>query len=378
MFGNSSAELKPGRQIGGNSLTWALFSSVVLVMIVLFLAVQILRIDSVDPDTAKLTLSQRLDVVRLLREVSDNLPFLGMLAVLMLAGVLAALHLGLRPLRNLSERAVEIGPATITQRLPLQSTPREIAPLVMAFNSALDRLEAGLHAQREFSANAAHELRTPLATLRAQVESLLDPADRKDAIEEFDRLSRLISQLLNLAEADDGADPGEGTFELVGLARNLTRDMAVAIVSGGRGIAFESVHDVWPCHGSAGLVGVAIRNLLENAMRHTPPGSEILVSIDEMGCLIVSDNGPGVPSDFRERLFQRFSKANANGFGAGLGLSIVGRIMLLHRGEARLLPSPVGARFMLDFSSRGLPRSQGAKPRSILSSVARTLEAKRV
>ncbi len=126
----------------------------------------------------------------------------------------------------LSERAGQIGPATINHRLPLEWTPREIAPLVVAFNAALDRLEAGLRAQREFSANAAHELRTPLATLRAQVESLLEPEERKDAIEEFDRQSRLIAQLLTLAETDGGDAPAKMSFDLVETARDLTAEMA--------------------------------------------------------------------------------------------------------------------------------------------------------
>jgi signal transduction histidine kinase len=280
-------------------------------------------------------------------------PFMLLLVVLMMAGILGTLHLGLRPLRKISERAATIGPATISQRLPLGSAPREVAPLVRAFNDALDRLEAGLRAQREFSANAAHELRTPLATLRAQVESVLRPEERKDAIEEFDRLSRLITQLLNLAEADSGEDLDHHPFDLVEMARLLTSDMAGGIVASGRGIAFESAHERWECQGSPGLVGVALRNLLENATHHTPPGSEILVSLNASGQPVVTDDGPGIPQEFRERLFERFSKADINGFGAGLDLSIVNRVMLLHGGVARLAPSHVGARFVLDFSGRG-------------------------
>lgn len=368
---------RPGRQRSGRSLIWALLPSVVLVMAAAFIAVQVLGID---PDGGKLPLAERLDVGRLAREANEILSVLAFIVLLMMVGVLAALHLGLQPLRKISERAASIGPATISQRLPLGSAPREIAPLVTAFNAALDRLEAGWRAQQEFSANAAHELRTPLATLRAQVESLLEPEERKDAIEEFDRLSRLIAQLLTLAEADSGEEASKGPFDLVEMARILTSEMAGAILASGRDVAFESAHERWDCYGSSGLVEVALRNLLENAMRHTPPGSEVTVSIDPSGQLVVSDDGPGVPPGFQDRLFRRFSKADAQGFGAGLGLSIVDRVMMLHGGEVRLAPSPVGARFVLDFSERGNAahanayrlRASGLWPRSTSPAVALT------
>lgn len=336
--------------MGGLSLIWMLFPAVVLVMVVTFLAFQFLGID---PDTAGLSLAERMDLGRLAGEAGDIQVFMLPLMLLMMVGVLATLHLGLWPLRKISARAADIGPATIGQRLPLNSAPREIAPLVAAFNGALDRLEAGWRAQREFSANAAHELRTPLATLRAQVESVLPPNERKEAIEEFDRLSRLITQLLSLAEAESGENPDRAPFNLVELARALASDMASTIVASGRSVAFESAHERWDCCGAPGLVEVALRNLLENATRHTPPGTEILVSIDASGQLIVSDDGPGVPPAFQDRIFQRFSKADVQGFGAGLGLSIISRVMELHGGVARLDPSPIGARFVLDFTKRG-------------------------
>lgn len=341
----ASREAKAGR-----SLTWMLFPSVVLVMVMVFTAVQVLGIF---PDTVAVSFEERMDRDHLTREISENLPLILLIIVLMMAGLFVALRLGLHPLRQISEQAAGIGPATISQRLPLGSTPREIAPLVVSFNTALDRLEAGWRAQREFSANAAHELRTPLATLRAQVESVLGPEERKDAIEEFDRLARLISQLLALAEADSGEDVGQIPLDMVELARTATRDMAAGIVAGGRGVAFETARDRWMLQGAPELVEVAVRNLLENAARHTPPGAEILVSIDATGRLVVSDDGEGVSPALHGRLFERFSKGDPQGLGAGLGLSIVSRVMQLHGGEARLDPSARGARFVLDFAPGG-------------------------
>lgn len=340
---------KRDHEQSGFSLTFILFPSIVLTMIVIFMAVQVLQIV---PNVGPASFEARMEPYNLAREAGESLPLILLILGLMMAGVLLALRLGLRPLRQISEQAAGIGPATISQRLPLRSTPREIAPLVVAFNAALDRLEVGLRAQREFSANAAHELRTPLATLRVQVESVLEPEDRKDAIEEFERLGRLITQLLALAEADNGGTSGI-SFDLVALARSVTSEMAGTIVAGARNIALDTVHERWECHGAPGLAEVAVRNLLENAIRHTPAGSEIVVSIDAVGRLRVCDDGPGVPEGFRDRLFQRFSKADAHGAGAGLGLSIVRRVMLRHGGDAWIEPVPVGACFVLDFSAGG-------------------------
>lgn len=349
MFRKFRSQFRLPRTSGAPSLTWILFPSVLLVMVMAFLTVQVLGIV---PGPTSQSLMERMRPANLAVEASSSLHVLLLIAGLMMTGIFVALRLGLRSLRKISEQAVGIGPATINKRLPLNSTPREILPLVIAFNETLDRLEVGLRAQREFSANAAHELRTPLATLRAQVESVLEPADRKDAIEEFERLGRLITQLLDLAEVENGADLGATSFDLVALARTVTTQMAGTIVNGGRNITFETVHAHLQRQGSPGLMEVAIRNLLENATRHTPVGAEIVVSIGDRGHLRVADDGPGVSSHFRDRLFQRFSKADAHGVGAGLGLSIVRQVMLLHEGDAWLETTPVGACFVLDFCAR--------------------------
>ena len=364
MTGNqwAGSRFREGGQ-SGVSLTFILFPSLVLTMVAIFMAAQALQIV---PNVGPASFEARMEPYNLAREAGESLPLILLILGMMMAGVLLALRLGLRPLRRISEQAAGIGPATISQRLPLRSTPREIAPLVVAFNATLDRLEAGLRAQREFSANAAHELRTPLATLRAKVESVLEPEDREDAIEEFERLSRLIAQLLALAEADSGEDLSDASFDLVALARAVTSEMAGAIVAGGRNVAFDAAHASWECRGTPGLVEVAIRNLLENAMRHTPAGSEIVVSIDATGRLHVCDDGPGVAEQFRDHLFERFSKADAHGAGAGLGLSIVRRVMLLHGGSARLEPRSDGACFVLDFSAGG----RGAHTDSVRSDTA--------
>lgn len=334
------------RRRGGPSLMRMLFP---LVLFAVTTTLLFAMVQGDDPDDRALTVQERLRPTRIASELRDSTPEITLLLVLMMGGVYLTLHLGLRPLRRLSHLAGEIGPATIAARLPAGAAPREVAPLVEAFNAALGRLEAGLRAQREFSANAAHELRTPLATLRAQVESLLEPDERRAASEEFERLGRLIAQLLALAEAEGGAAKGVARFDLAALAREVASDMAGFILSSGRTIGFDGAVEVLMVDGQPGLVETALRNLLENAVRHTPPGAEILVAVTADGVLRVSDDGPGVPAEMRGRVFERFSRGDPRGSGAGLGLSIVRQIMERHGGVVRLVAADRGACFELDF-----------------------------
>lgn len=334
----------------GRSLMGMIFPILVAVTLFVYFSQEVLGLD---PDPDDLTPIERITTGYILAEAQEVLPMLSFYLILISVTVYVVLHFGLKPLRRMSEQAALIGPATLEDRLNLKAAPAEVAPLVKAFNGALDRLESGWRAQRDFSANAAHELRTPLAALRAQVENRLDPEDREDAVREFDRLSRLIAQLLMLAEADHGQARAAETFDLVAVVRRTASNLAPAIVSSGRQLEFGTAVDAWPCRGDPPMVEVALRNLLENAIRHTPDGACITVTVGGLGTVAVSDDGPGVPAAFVGRLFDRFSKADPAGGGAGLGLSIVSRIMVLHDGQARLIPTARGACFELDFSACG-------------------------
>jgi signal transduction histidine kinase len=326
-----------------------LFPSVVMVVTAGFIIAEIIGRNA---DTRRLPVFQRLEPLRLINEAGEHLSMIVLFIVLMMIALYTTLHIGLRPLRRLSHLAAEIGPSTIHARLPVASAPREVAPLVEAFNAMLDRLETGWRAQRNFSANAAHELRTPLAILRTQVESLLEADERCAASEEFERLGRLIAQLLALAEAEGGALGQMSRFDLVALSRDVASDMASFVLSSGRTLGFDSALESFMIEGQADLAETALRNLLENAIRHTPVGVEILVTINAEGLVCVSDDGPGVPAEVEARLFERFSRGDPQGSGAGLGLSIVRQIMERHGGTVRLAAAHRGARFELDFRRR--------------------------
>lgn len=342
----------------GRSLMGMIFPILVTVTLFVYFAQEVLGLD---PDPDDMTPIERITTGYILAEAREVLPMLGFYLALISAVVFAVLHFGLKPLRRMSEQAAQIGPATLEDRLDLRATPAEIAPLVEAFNGALDRLESGWRAQRDFSANAAHELRTPLAALRAQVENRLEPEDRKAAVQEFDRLSRVIAQLLMLAEAEHGQARATEPFDLVAVARRTASDLAPVIVSGGRQLEFAAAVETWPAQGHPLMIDVALRNLLENAIRHTPVGAGVTVTVGATGTVTVCDDGPGVPAAFADRLFDRFSKADPASGGAGLGLSIVARVMALHDGQARLIRTARGACFELDFSGCGEPAADPAR-----------------
>lgn len=338
----------------GYSLAGVLFVSVVLVACMVFVFIQLVDTGS---ERLPFPFERRLSGEYWVRELVHGLPTLALFVTVSAAAIWATLYFALKPVRRLSQRAGAIGPANLHERLSLDGAPTELHPLVTAFNRSLDRLETGWAVQRAFSSNAAHELRTPLAALRAHVESVLPATERVQATSEFDRLARLISQLLMLAESDaDHLAHGEA-FDLVPLARRITEDLAPSILAGGRDVGFMSAKDGVRLVGDPVLVDVAIRNLVENAMRHSPVGSAVAVEIDSTGVLSVSDNGLGIDPAFAGRMFDRFAKADSAGGGAGLGLSIVQGIMTLHGGRVWHEPGRPGAVFRLAFKT---PEVDGA------------------
>lgn len=333
----------------GRSLLQTLFVSIVILTSILLVASQAVGIVGPAEDAA--SFGRLMLTNDWLGEMGRAGPYALAMVLTTTGSIWLTLHLALRPMRRLSDRAGAIDTHNLHQRLPVEAAPAEIAPLVRAFNLSLDRLETAWALQRAFSANAAHELRMPLASLRAHLESLLPAEERAVATAEFDRLARLIEQLLYLAEADQDHLSHRAAFDLEALAREAAALIAPAVVASGRSLDFVSEGGCVLLKGDPVLAGVAIRNLLENAARHTPAGAKIRVVVRHSGALIVSDDGPGVPLRFERRLFDRFAKSDAGGPGAGLGLSIVARIMALHRGSVRYARLADGSAFHLEFGS---------------------------
>lgn len=256
----------------------------------------------------------------------------GGVLLLLLAVDILIVRNALRPLREACRNAEAIEPARLELRLSEQDIPRDVLPLIKAVNQALDRLEAGFRAQREFTADAAHELRTPLAVLRARVDLLGDDRARQELRGDIERMAHVVSQIIEIAELETFVpDPGE-VADLHEVAAEAIAFMAPLALAQGKSLALACESDPVLVKCSPQTLFQAIRNLLENAVRHTAPGTTVEVDVARQGVVRVIDHGPGVGEAERDLVFRRFWRRDRRTPGSGLGLSIVARIAQAHGG----------------------------------------------
>lgn len=276
------------------------------------------------------------------------------LAALLLAFSLWQVRRLTRPLREAAAEVDALDPTMLEGRLSEPKNPQEVRVLVEAMNRALARIEAGTRLVHEFNANAAHELRTPLSIMRLAIDRL-PPSEATDQIRaDVAGLTRIVTQMLDLAQADALVAGADGPVNLRALAEELVAQMAPLAWAARRDIQF--VGDGLPVvEGHAEAIARALRNLIENALRHTPEGSVVTVTAGPGPVLSVRDHGPGVDAENRQRVFERFWRADRErSDGAGLGLGIVQATMEAHGGEASVEDADGGgAVFVLDFGRSG-------------------------
>jgi signal transduction histidine kinase len=275
---------------------------------------------------------------------------LPILLVLLIADI-AIFRRALRPLRQASEIARDIGPKRTELRLPTEEIPREVRPLVSAVNQALDRLEEGFRIQRDFTADAAHELRTPLSILSTRLDILEDEKTARALRQDVEGMAHVIAQLLDIAELDAFVvDPLEKA-DLRSVTAEVAEFVAPLALAQGKDVALlGATGPVW-VEGNPEMLSRAIRNLAENAINHTAPETTVEFVVEENGTVNVLDHGPGIAEDERNLIFQRFWRRDRTKPGStGLGLSIVQRIAELHSATITLENRhPTGARFSLKF-----------------------------
>ena len=276
----------------------------------------------------------------------------------LLATNLLVARIGLRPLRRAATQAESIGPGAVSARLPEEGLPREVHALVGAVNRALDRLEIAFQSQQRFIADAAHELRTPVAVLRAHAGVL--PSDERFSAwqEEIDAMERLVNQLLDSARLDVVALEKGEMVELNQVARAVASQLGPLAINAGKSIEVLPASTPVVINGSVELLACAVRNLVENAVRHTAVGTAASIEISKPATLRVIDRGPGVKLHERELIFKRFWQGGRDRGGAGLGMDIVARSVAALGGSVSVEDARGGgAMFTLQFPDPALPLS---------------------
>ncbi|MDX8480675.1 HAMP domain-containing sensor histidine kinase [Mesorhizobium sp. VK24D] len=262
----------------------------------------------------------------------------------------------LRHLASASREAAIVGPANPSVRISMKRLPEEIRPLVVAVNGALDRLSEAYEMERRFVADAAHELRTPLAVLSLRLQrAKLDQNPDWPAIDsDVSSLHRLVEQLLDLARKDQAqlALPDLSVVNLSRIAREAAASVIPLAEERHREIEVDLPNSL-PVQGRADDLRDMVRNLLDNALLH---GSGKVRLISELAnepggpeiWITVSDEGKGVPEHLRDEVFERFRKADTESPGHGLGLAIVREVARTHGGSVGFLPgSPARIRVKL-------------------------------
>lgn len=236
---------------------------------------------------------------------------------------------------RIAQQAEQIDTNRRGRRLSEEHVPGEIAPLVRAVNDALRRLDEGYERQRRFIASAAHELRTPIAVLRVKVDAAEEPAVRRLS-RDVQRLGNLAEQLLDLQRLD--TERNDEDIDLLSLLRRVAADLAPLLIASDRTIEAR-VEGAMLLRGDEGALERVVTNLVQNAVEHG--GRNVIVRSLRAG-FEVEDDGPGIPPEERERVFEPFHRLRPRSTGTGLGLTLVQQVIDRHDGHVSILDAPGG------------------------------------
>ncbi|KQY16634.1 MULTISPECIES: sensor histidine kinase [Massilia] len=273
-----------------------------------------------------------------------------------LALVWFALSRGLSPLAQLQER-IRARPPDDLSPIDSRQVPEEISPLVGSLNDMLARLAHTIDVQKRFIADAAHQMKTPLAGMRMQSELALRQVDPNEIHRSLEQLAtssesatRLVNQLLALARAENQPHAGQTLepLDLAALARDVVQDWVQASFAHEIDLGYEVIGDPPEIDGSAMMLRELLSNLIDNALRYTPPGGSVTVRVrgtnignGSQALLEVEDTGPGIAPSERHRVFERFYRIlGSSASGSGLGLAIVREIAQQHGADIEIFNNP--------------------------------------
>lgn len=285
----------------------------------------------------------------LLLELFDDLwmPMLPLMALTILVAT-TSVRRQLRPLVAAASRADEISVLERGERLDVTRLPQEASHFASAINRLLDRVADLVAAERLFIARAAHELRTPLSIMMLEIGHLKDP-NGKRLEADVRAMSEIVDQLLSLARLETASRPALVPVDVSTIVRELVGRVLDWAEKDGHKLAFDARYE-GTVMGDETTIRDSVRNLIENAVKHTPPGTRISIEVTSDPAIVVEDSGPGLGSLTAEELQQPFRKGATTAEGAGLGLAIVKHAVELHGGTLEIGKSSLGgARFAMRF-----------------------------
>ncbi len=260
----------------------------------------------------------------------------------------------LKPLNAVIATVDRIDPAHISTRIETPTTSWEAQALVAAVNRMLERVERSVVAVREFAGNAAHELRTPLAVMMLRIGKLPEGEVKSKLLKDAQGMKRLVDQMLDMAHATALKVKSNARADLKVIARDIVADLTPLAVARGRSIVFNDA-GAPTIHGHGEAISRALRNVIENALLHTPAGTVVEVTAGPGECYSIRDHGPGIPVEQRTKVFERFYRLDkSSDTGTGLGLAIVLAILQTHEGHIEIETAPGGGALIhLMFRQKG-------------------------
>jgi signal transduction histidine kinase len=275
--------------------------------------------------------------------------FIGMVSA-SAAAAWASVRRGLQPLKAVADKAARIDLDSLGQAISAENVPKEVTPLIDSINGALRRLDASTTRMRRFTANAAHELRTPLAIMRARVESAREPTFETDLLRDVSHLQSIVEQMLIASRIAENQAALDQEVDLVETVWRIVADYMPLVAIGGRGIELDSGDAVVLVRGNERAIECVIANLLDNALRAEPLGGAVEVRVSDDAIVEIADHGAGVSDEDKDKIFEPFWRKCEQTPGTGLGLAIAKELMDRQGGRIWVEDTPgCGATFKLCF-----------------------------